>query len=124
FDLGKKIIEVKLIFANSPIQALGFLLVECILCLFNQGDDIPHAQDATRHAIRVESVDGVHLLSGADKFYRFVNYATYRQRRTTARVAIQLGEHDAVKVEAFIKRLRRVDSILTRHGVDNKKRLR
>ena len=46
-----------------------------------------------------------------------------RQRRATAGVAVELGEHDAVEADAVEERLRGVDRVLADHRVDDEEHL-
>ena len=99
------------------------LLVELLLRLLHQRHHVAHAQDAAGHAVRVELVQRLHLLARADELDRLVHHAADRERRTAARIAVELGEHHAVDVQALVEGLRRVHRVLTGHGVHHEERL-
>ena len=65
----------------------------------------------------MEHVYCLHLLARSHKLYRFVHHGAYAECSTAARVAVELGEHHSVEVEPFVEGLRRIDRVLTGHGV-------
>ena len=65
-----------------------------LLGALDQTQHIAHAQDALRESVRVELLQGVELFAGADVLDRHARHLAQRQRRATARVAVQLGQDD------------------------------
>ena len=65
----------------------------------------------------MELVDGIEFLARTYKLDRFVHYRTDREGRTTAGITVELGQHYAVKVEAFVELFGCVDRILSGHRV-------
>ena len=65
----------------------------------------------------MELVDGIEFLARTYKLDRFVHYRTDREGRTTAGITVELGQHHAVKVEAFVELFGCVDRILSGHRV-------
>src|SRR3546814_1626161 len=56
---------------------------------------IAHAEDAAGDTLRVEGLDRVELFAGAGELDRLAGDRAHRERRTTARIAVEPGEHDA-----------------------------
>ena len=123
-NLGDEVVEVELVLDELLLQPARLLLVELLLRPLHERHDVAHAEDAVGHALRVEDLQRIHLLAAGDKLQRFVHHRADRDRRTAARVAVELREHHAVEVEPFVELARRVHGILTRHGVDDEERLR
>ena len=124
--LGELIVEIgerEFIAAKLLLQLSGLLLVERGLGLFDQRQHVAHPEDAGRHAAGVERLDLVELLARADELDRLARNGLDRKGRAAARVAVELGEDDAVDVEVFVERLRGVDRVLTGHRVDDEQDL-
>ena len=47
----------------------------------------------------------------------------HRQRRAAARIAVELGEHDAGERQRVAERVRGVDRVLALHRIDDEQRL-
>ena len=67
----------------------------------------------------MEDIQRIHLFARSDKFDRLVDHRTDRKGGSTTCITVQLGQHHAVKIETFVEFLRRVDCILSGHGVDH-----
>ena len=65
----------------------------------------------------------IDFLAGARKLDRRPGDLAHRQRRTAARVAIQLGQHNAGEWQRFAKGLGRVGRVLALHGIDHEQGL-
>ena len=51
------------------------------------------------------------------------DHAGDRERRATARIAVELGEHHSVETDALVEGLRGVDGVLADHGVNDEQHL-
>ena len=103
---------------------LGRLLgVEGLLGLLDQGEHVAHAEDARGHPVGVEDVEVGELLAVGGEHDRLAGDRRDRQRGTTAGVAVELGEHDAVEADAVEEGLRGVDRVLADHRVDDEQDL-
>ncbi len=71
----------------------------------------------------MEHIEGIHLLTDTDELDGLLHHRTDSESRTTTGVAVQLGQHHAVEVQAVVEGLGRVHGILTRHGIDHKQGL-
>ena len=113
----EKILEVHPFLANLLLELLRFGRIEGFLRLFHQRHDVAHLQNASGHALRMKLLERIRLLADTDVLDRLLEHPVNRQRRTTARVAIELGEDHAGHVQRFIEALRDPDRLLTRHPV-------
>ena len=86
-----------------------------MLGAFDKRDDVAHAKDTVGHTVGVEDVDGVDTLARAHKLDGLGDDGAYRQGSTAAGVSVELGEDDAVKVEAVVEGLGRVYGVLAGH---------
>jgi hypothetical protein len=68
---------------------------------------------------RVERFQAVEFFRDAGKLDRLARDVAHRQRRTAARVAVQLGQHDTGQRQRIVEGLGGVDGILAQHGVDH-----
>ena len=113
------IIERKLVLA----QLLGHLLrlfgVERLLRLFDERQDIAHAEDARSHAVRMERFERLELLAEADELDGHARHGLDGKRRAAARIAVELRHDDAVEAERLIEALRHIDAFLARHRIDD-----
>jgi hypothetical protein len=70
-----------------------------LLELLDQADDVARAQDAAGHAVGPELLQPVRRLAHTDELDRLAGHRPDRQRGAAARVAVQLGQDDAVQVQ-------------------------
>ena len=94
-----------------------------LLGLLDQGEHVAHAEDAAGHAVGVEDVEVLELLAGGREHDRLAGHFTDRQRRTTAGIAVELGEHDTGEADAVAERLGGGDGVLADHGVEDEQGL-
>ena len=110
-----------------PRQLVGglhrLLGVEGLLGLLDQGEHVAHVEDARGHPVGVEEVEVGHLLAVGGEHDRPAGDRGDRQRGTTAGVAVELGEHDAVVADAVEEGLRGDDGVLADHRVDDEEHL-
>ena len=93
------------------------------LGLLDEREHVTHAEDAARHAVGVERLEVLELLTGTGEEDRLADHFLHRQRGTTARVTVDLGEDDAVEADRVLERLRDVHGFLTGHRVDDEQRV-
>ena len=70
----------------------------------------------------MKALEAVELLAHADELDRRAGDRLHRQRGAAARVAVELGEHDAGERQRFLEGLGRVDRVLALHRVDDEQR--
>ena len=93
------------------VEALGHLLfedgglggVELLLGLFDEGDDVAHAEDAAGDAVGVEFLEGIELLADADELDGLARDHLGRQGGTAARVGVEFGQDQAVELQPFVE---------------------
>ena len=95
-------------------------MVQGCFSLLDKGEQITHAQNAAGHALWVEDIEIIELLTGRGVHDGLARNLADRQGRTTAGVTVQLGENNAGKVHAIAEGLGRLHGILADHGVDDK----
>ena len=120
--LSNEVIEIELVFLDFCFNPLGFHLIKLLLRLFNHRNNITHAKNPTRHTVWIKLRKGIHFFTFRSKFYRFTHRVFDRQSRTTACVTIQFSQNDTVEIESVVEGFCCVDSVLTCHGVNDKKR--
>jgi hypothetical protein len=86
---------------NSPESRpfrvfFGLLLIDDLLEVLHQADDVAHAEDAARHAVGAEGLELVGGLADAAEDDGRARDLFHAERRAAARVAVELGEHDAL----------------------------
>ena len=114
-NLAQKVIEVELVFGNLFLKALCLFLVILLLRTFYQRHDITHTENTVCHTCRMELVDSIQLFAGTHKLDRLIHNGTNRKSGTATGITIQLGQHNTVKVQTFIKFTGCVHRILTGH---------
>ena len=104
-------------------QALGFLVIDLAMDLLDQADDVAHAEDPRRHALRIERLEGLGLLANAHEDDGLAGDVPHRKRGATARIAVRLGENHAGQIEGRAERTSGIHGVLARHGVDHEQPL-
>ena len=68
----------------------------------------------------MEDIQSIHLFARSDELDRFVDHRSDRKSGTTASITIQLSQYHTVKIEAFVEFFRRINCILSGHGINHK----
>ena len=100
-------------------RSAASVLVELVLGLLDQRHDVAHAEDPPSHPVRVEALELVELLARRGVDDRLAGDRPDREGRAAARVAVELGDHDAVELRRLGEALRDVDGVLAGHRVDH-----
>ncbi len=103
------------IIASCSFLASSSSVCSCARSIERQ--DIAHAEDPAGQALRIERLERVHLLAGADELDRNAGDRPDRERRATAGVAVHLGQDQTADAEALVEGLRQRHRFLTGHGV-------
>ena len=101
----------------------GVGAVERLLGLLDEGEHVTHVEDARGHPVGVEDLEVLHALAGAGEHDRAAGDRGHRQRRATAGVAVELGEHDTGDVDALLEGVGGLDGGLADHRVDDEQHL-
>ena len=115
---------------SKPLPLTTFLasrwassMIDLALDLLDQADDVAHAENARRHALRVEGLERLGLLAHADEHDGLAGDLAHRQRRATARIAVGLGQDHAGEIERRAEGARRIHGVLAGHRVDDEQAL-
>ena len=87
--------------------------------LFDEADDVAHAQNPRRHALGMKRLELVELFADAGELDRLAGDGLHAQRRAAARVAVELGENGAGDVQRLVKMRGDVDGFLAGRGVEH-----
>ena len=104
---GEEVVERERVGRELLGDLRRLVLVEGLLRLLDEGEDVAEVEDAARHAVGVERLEVVEALTGGREHDRAAGDGCDGERRATARVAVELGEHDAREVDALLEGLRR-----------------
>ncbi|CRF28861.1 Uncharacterised protein [Mycobacterium tuberculosis] len=116
----KEIIERKFRCAQLAFHLLGFIGVNGRLRLLNQGKHIAHPENPRSHPFRMERLKRIHLLAHCGELDRAARDCFNRQRGAASRVAVELRQNHAGKLQLFMEALRHLDGILSGHRIDDK----
>src|SRR5882672_1599259 len=126
----EKVREVHPLFrARLSLETLRRLSVHGGGRLLDQRHDVALAQDAARHAYRVEgfqlgrSMLRPYVFPDADVLDRHAGHAMNRERRPAPRVAVELSQDRAGQPYALLKPARDPHGVLPRHPIHHKQHL-
>ncbi len=122
-ELRLQVVHVELTLLEALHHPLGGLGLERLLRLLDQRDDVAHAEDAARHLLGAELLEGVELLADADEADRLAGDGAHRERGAAAAVAVHAGEDDAGEADAAVELLGDVDGVLAGQAVDDEQGL-
>ena len=117
--LLEEVLQRELAGADLRGGGLGLLGVEDLLGLLDEAQHVAHAEDAAGHPVGVEDVEVLELLAGGREQDRHAGDLAHRQRRATAGVTVELGQHDAGEADALAERLGGGDGVLADHRVEH-----
>src|SRR4051812_11187129 len=118
-QLVEEVLERELVLAQLLLERTRLVLVDRALGLFDEAEHVAHAEDPLRHAVRVEALEIGQLLARGGEHDRLAGDGLDRQRGAAARVAVELGQHDAVELRDLGELLGYVDRVLAGHRVDD-----
>ena len=121
--LLEEVLEREVALAQLLRSARGLVGVERLLGLLDEAEHVAHAEDPARHAVGIEGLEVLELLTDTDEEDRAAGDLLHRQRGTAARVAVELREHHAGEVDRLRERLGDVHRFLTGHRVDDEQRV-
>ena len=121
--LGKEIVHVELTLGHPLGETLGFFGLDVFRRLLDKRHDVAHVEDPTRHARRIEFLEGILFLADTDKLDRTAGNLAHRQRRAAARVTIKASQHDTGDVDSLVEGGRRGHGVLTGHRVGDQQYL-
>src|SRR5215204_5902669 len=91
----QEVVEAELAGAHACLHRGLVLLRRSLLGPLDQGQDVAHPEDPRGHAVGVEVLELVELLADRGELHRLSGHGLHGKRGAAARVAVELGEHDA-----------------------------
>ena len=119
--LFQKVVKIKLALFEFCGHFGGVFLFNCFGGFFNQGNNITHAENTARDTVRKERFNFVPLFTSPHQLNRLAGNGLHRHGATTAGIPVNTGHHDAGNAHFFVKFLRDIDGILSRHGINHQK---
>ena len=116
-QLIAKILQAKGVVPKLPGHLLGLLFIEGFLGLFDEGQDIAHAQNARAHPIRVEDLQGVQLFADTDEFDGARVTARMERAAPPRASPSSLVRMTPVMPQGFMEGAGDLYRILTGHGI-------
>src|SRR5699024_7869688 len=96
--LVEEVLERQLTGTQLLRRGLRLVLIYDGLGLLDEREHITHAEDAAGHALRVEDIEVLELLTGGGEHDRLAGDLTDGQGGTTTGVTVELGEHDTGEI--------------------------
>ena len=124
FSCLRKSSSVNSFFRSFSSSSLRFVLVDRLLGLLDERQHVAHAEHPRNDPIRVKQLEILEPLAAADKRDRDADHGYHRQRRAAARVAIELGQHDAGHADAAVEFAGALDRVLPGHRVRDVEQVR
>ena len=109
--------------SRRSASCLRLGLVDDLLEIADQADHVAHPEDARRQALGPERLEPVERLAGADEADRDAGHGLDGERRAAARVAVELGQDQAVEREPLVERLRHLHGVAAHQRVAHQQRV-
>ena len=117
------VIEGETALAQLLLELGRLLLVDVFLGALDEGQDVAHAEDAAGEAVRMEDLERVGLLAGAEELDRDAGDRRDRESGAAAGVAVDLGQDQAGDRHGGDERLGDGHGLLAGHRVHHEERL-
>ena len=123
-QLIRKIFEGE-IARDHPLRLLtGGLLVEGSFRSLNQAQHVTHAKDTGGKSVGIKNLDRFQTFTCAEEFNRHSGDRTDRYCSPTARIAVDLGEHQTCHRDRITEANGDIDRLLADHGINYQEHLR
>ncbi len=119
FKLHLEVVHIELTLRHALHHLFGLLGLDGFLGFLNQRDNVAHAEDTARDALRLESLKRVHLFAQTDEFDRLASHGTHRERRTATAIAVHPSQDDTGDADTLVKVLGGVHGVLAGQAVDH-----
>ena len=94
-----------------------------LLRLLHQREHIPHPEDATRHPLGMERLESLNFFARTDEFDGLTAHLANRQRRATAGITIELGEHRSSNPHLIVEGTGELGCLLANHRIHDQQHL-
>ena len=119
-QLATQILEVEGTLLELLRHFLGVFGRHMLGGLFDQRDDVTHAQDAVGDTAGVEIFQRIHLFADTDQLDRLAGGRAHRERRAATTVAIDASHNDAGDIQTSVETTRHIDRVLAGQRIDDK----
>ena len=123
-ELAEEVVEVEFILFKFFLKFFRFLFVDLLCGFFDQRNDIAHAENPGRHAVRMKDLQIFHFFADADEFNRASGDFADRKSRSAARIAVQFRQHHAGNAERIVKMLCDRNRLLTERRIRDEQNFR
>ena len=119
-QLVAEVFQRKAVAGKSPAgHLLRLLLVDILFRLFDQRENVAHAQNAGDDAIRMKGLNRIVLFTHSQEFDGPAGDLANGKRGTAPSVSVHFGEDDAGERKPLVELVGRLDCILAGHGVSH-----
>ena len=117
-QLFAEVVEVEgFAFRHLGGEFARFCFVHLVFEVFDEAEDVAHAEDARGDAVGVEGFECVGFFANAEEFDRFAGDVADGECRATACVTVDFREDDAGQRQYVVKGFGGVGGVLTGHAV-------
>ncbi len=117
--LRHEVIERQLALHHLFLLPLQLIFIELVLDLLDESHQVARAENALGGTFGAELFEAVEFLADAEKLDGLAGDVLGRQQGTAARVGVELGEDQAIKLKAFVEALCGRDGVLAGHAVEH-----
>ena len=110
--MGQEIVEVERRCPKLALHPRGFLFVHGQRRFFDEANDVAHAQDPARETIGHEELELIELFPHPGELDWSLRDFAHRERRATARIAVEFRQDNAGNAERFMEMRRDADGLL------------
>ena len=111
-ELVAEVLERELLAPELAHELLRLLPLDVLLGERDQAEHVAEPEDAADHARGVERLEGLDLLADAGELDGLAGHRRGRQRGAAARVAVELGQHDAGDADPLVELVRAAHRVL------------
>jgi hypothetical protein len=119
----EKVVQVKGGGPHFFFHAAGVLLGNSLGGLFDQADDVAHAEDASGETLGIEGFKLIDFLADAGELNGLLGHLSQGERGSAPRVAVELREDDAGEAEGIVEMLCDADGLLSGGRVTDEEHL-
>ena len=122
-ELHLEVVHVEAALLKAADHPLGLLGLDGLAGLFDEGDDVSHAEDASGDARWVEGFEILELLAGADELDRLAGHRPHGERRPAAGIAVHPRQDNAGDADLVGKLAGDIDRVLAGEAVHHEQGL-
>ena len=117
-QLFAEVVEVEgFAFRHFGGEFARFFFVNLVFEVFDEAEDVAHAEDARGDAVGVEGFERFGFFADAEEFDRFAGDVADGERRPAARVAVDFGKDNTGERQYVVEGFGGVGGVLAGHAV-------